>query len=203
MLLSRMKENYFVLISGVAGLIIGAGSFFLLQSINIEDEKEEEWDFFLTEQETEEQTKNYTEEITQIMVDIKGEVRSPGVYLMNVGDRVVDVIERAGGLTDSANENFINLAEKTYDEMVIYIPSHLDEDSDIVQVAKKDDGKVRINQASVLDLTSLPGIGPAKAEAIVRYREETGDFKTADDLVNVPGIGQKTLEVIKEYISVP
>src|SRR5699024_1789665 len=98
----------------------------------------------------------------KLYVDLKGEVYQPGVYLVDPDDRVIDVIESAGGFTNDADENQINLAEKVYDAMVIYVPSHADSEQLVVQ-SDANHGKIRINQASQAELEQLPGIGAAKA----------------------------------------
>lgn len=139
-----------------------------------------------------------------IMVDVKGAVQRPGVYEMKVTDRVQDAIRRAGGLTDAADRNQINLAKKLSDEMVIYLPKKGEQPpqgmaSPFVQDGSDAPGeeKVNINTASEKELENLPGIGPSKAAAIAEYREKNGPFKSVDDLINVSGIGEKSLERIK------
>ncbi|PYZ94225.1 hypothetical protein CR194_01420 [Salipaludibacillus keqinensis] len=138
-----------------------------------------------------------------LMVDIKGEVFNPGVYHVMEGERVIDVIEKAGGFNSEANQSAINLAERCFDEMVIFVPSEGDEDApsgyDVIASGAKHEG-ILINQADANELTTLPGIGPAKADAIISFREENGPFQTLEDLTNVPGIGEKTLESIRDHL---
>lgn len=152
-----------------------------------------------TNQPTEHELKSINE---KLYVDLKGEVYQPGVYLVDPDDRVIDVIESAGGFTNDADENQINLAEKVYDAMVIYVPSHADSEQLVVQ-SDANHGKIRINQASQAELEQLPGIGAAKALAIIQYREEHGPFKEPEDLQNISGIGVKTFEKLEELIIVP
>ncbi|PWA12500.1 competence protein ComE [Pueribacillus theae] len=145
--------------------------------------------------------------VQEIMIDVKGAVKNPGVYTMEQGDRVIDAIEKSGGLLKNADEKQINLAGMIKDEMVIYVPKHGEEaETPIVtqnnpNVAEGGD-KVKINSASSEELQKLPGIGPAKAEAIISYREENGAFKSVDDLLNVSGIGVKSLEKLKDIITI-
>jgi len=136
-----------------------------------------------------------------VIVDVKGAVKYPGVYEVASESRVNDVILKAGGLTDEANEQRVNLAEVVYDEMLIYVPTidELLDDGMTLEQANK----IRVNQATAEELQSLSGIGPAKAEAIIQYRDENGPFKAVEDLLNVPGIGQKTLENIVDNIQIP
>ncbi|RYL91612.1 competence protein ComEA [Sporolactobacillus sp. THM7-4] len=151
----------------------------------------------------------------EIIVDIKGAVKMPGIYRMKPDDRVSDAINDAGGLTVKADENKINLAQKVSDEMVIYVPEKgTDKVPEIVQASgggavtpsrpgtSGQDQVVNINTADEQELQNLPGIGPAKAKAIFHYREEHGPFKTVDELTNVTGIGEKSLEKIKPSATV-
>ncbi|MFD2637501.1 helix-hairpin-helix domain-containing protein [Piscibacillus salipiscarius] len=144
-------------------------------------------------------------ERNQVVVDVKGEVNKPGVYELNQGQRVVDVIEMAGGMTANADETSVNLAMLLSDEMVIHVLAKQQNigDGDQSVTTTNQNNKIRINVAGVDELTQIPGIGEAKAAAIVQYREENGYFKTAEDLLNISGIGEKTLERMKEFIMVP
>lgn len=147
------------------------------------------------------------EELTttsNVMVDIKGAVKNPGVYELQVEDRVKGAIQQAGGFRDDADSNQINLAERVYDEMVIYIPSVHEQDMDSSIVSRGDqNGKIRVNLATKEELTTLPGIGEAKAAAIIEYREENGKFTKIEDLTEISGIGEKTVERLAEFILVP
>ncbi|WP_010094124.1 helix-hairpin-helix domain-containing protein [Ornithinibacillus scapharcae] len=136
-----------------------------------------------------------------VFVDIKGEVVTPGVYAMETGDRVKDVVLEAGGFTKEADENFINLAQKVLDEMVIIVPTKGAVESQESRVSGE--SKLRINHATVDEIQQLPGIGPSKAKAIVEYRDEHGYFNKVEDLLEVSGIGEKTLEALIEEIHVP
>lgn len=139
----------------------------------------------------------------KIVIDVKGAVNVPGVYEMEVGDRVIDAIEAADGLLDNAEEKALNLAGLLQDEMVIYVPVHGEEVPHLNPVSggeANNDEKVKINSASVEELQKLPGIGPAKAEAIATYRDENGAFKSVDDLLQVSGIGVKSLEKMIDKI---
>ncbi|MCU9613944.1 helix-hairpin-helix domain-containing protein [Caldibacillus lycopersici] len=144
-------------------------------------------------------------------VDVKGAIQQPGVYSMKEGDRIIDVVEKAGGFLETADLNQVNLSQKVSDEMVIYVPE-IGEDIEanaVVSAAKppvegsQENGSIiNINEADVTMLQNLPGIGPGKAEAIIKYREENGPFQEVTDLMNVSGIGEKTFEKLKENISV-
>ncbi|OIJ16173.1 hypothetical protein BKP35_04130 [Anaerobacillus arseniciselenatis] len=143
----------------------------------------------------------------EIVVDVKGAVNQPGVYKMKSGDRIVNVIEKAEGFHKEANIDLINLAALLEDEMVIYVPFYSDEDDQLIEefIAttfsnNTEDGKININHATVEELQTIPGIGPARAGAIVANREEQGRFQSIDDLVRVSGIGEKTLDNMREFI---
>lgn len=181
-----------------------------------QDSKEESFESITTipQQQSEQfNTDNKIDEqptILNIMVDVKGEVVSPGVYELTTEDRVIDAIQLAGGYTNEAETNLVNHAQKLQDEMVIYIPKMGEELADLlieqtvtsVQASKNSTGKININTADESQLTTLPGIGPSKAQAIIAYREETGSFKNIEDLTNVSGIGDKTFEKLKELIDI-
>ena len=140
--------------------------------------------------------------VTKVMVDVKGEVNKPGVYEMSPESRLQDVIESAGGFTRAADQTTVNLAQKVYDEMVIIVV----EQGRAVQagtVTGQKKGKVRVNAAEKEELVTLTGIGATKADAIIAYRQENGPFQTAEDLLQVPGIGEKTLEGLKEEVVIP
>lgn len=143
------------------------------------------------------------------VVDVKGEVKRPGVYVVTHEQRVYDVIELAGGFTANAEENVINLAAKITDEMVIYVPKIGEETEPLIpnqwaeSKNQSDDSKVQINRATIDEITTLNGIGPKKAQAIIDYRDENGPFQTIEDLLQVSGIGEKTLESFRDDIVVP
>lgn len=138
------------------------------------------------------------------IVDVKGEVQNPGVYEVESSLRIHEVIEQAGGFTLNANQNGLNLAQKIEDEMIIYVP-RLGEDEEMTVIETQHggkEGKVSLNKATLEQLQSLPGIGTVKAQSIIEYRTQQGAFKSIDDLINVSGIGSKTLESIRDLIGI-
>lgn len=137
-----------------------------------------------------------------VMIDLKGEVKRPGVYELPQNARVKDAIKEAGGFTVEADEWSVNLAQKVMDEMVIFVPKKMD-GMDAESLSTSMEGKVRINYATQEEIETLNGIGPKKAQAIIQFREENGFFQTIDDLLQVQGIGEKTLEKIKDQIQIP
>ncbi|WP_368652141.1 helix-hairpin-helix domain-containing protein [Ornithinibacillus sp. 4-3] len=137
-----------------------------------------------------------------VIVDVKGAVHKPGVYEVEEHARVHDVIELAGGFTKEADQLFINLAQKVQDEMTIIVPSVNGHEAAASHNAS-DSGKVRLNYATESEIETLNGIGPSKAKAILKYREEHGFFTKIEDLLEISGIGEKTLENIRDQIQVP
>jgi competence protein ComEA len=136
-----------------------------------------------------------------IFVDVKGAVKRPGIYKAVQSERVNDLIIRAGGFSPDAQEEGVNLAQKVTDEMVIYVPKEGEEGTD-TPLIQTEDKLLNINKAVEQDFDGLPGIGPAKAKAIVDYRTENGPFKAVEDLKEVSGIGEATFERLKENITV-
>lgn len=151
-----------------------------------------------------EKTEVSTTQETVIVVDIKGEVKNPGVYQMKVGDRVKDALDAAGGLTDEADSQKVNLAKRLEDQMAIVVPKVGEEAEEIPEgETRKEatkDGKVNINTATVEELKTLKGVGEKKAEAIIEYRKKNGSFQTKEDLMKVRGIGKKLFESFQERI---
>ncbi len=140
-----------------------------------------------------------------IMVHISGEVYKPGVVELNLGSRVIDAVNLAGGLKKDADSDKINLAKKLVDEEKIYIPKIGEETQSIESSndlgTSNNNGLININICTKEELMSLPGIGDALAGRILEYREQNS-FKTIEDIKNVSGIGEKRFESIKEFITV-
>ena len=139
------------------------------------------------------------------MVDIKGQVVSPGVYELSSGARIQDAIRAAGGFLPAADDRAINLAMKIQDELIIYVPKTGEEialpsSPSPTGTGASGAGAVDINTATEAELVTLPGIGPSKAAAIISYRTENGKFKSVEDLKEVAGIGDKTFEQLKDGI---
>ena len=135
------------------------------------------------------------EEPSTMIIDIKGEIKNPGVYKVKTGARLYEVINLAGGLTIHANLYAINLALILQDQSSIIIP-HKEE-----SIEEKDPYKlISISEAEHIVLVTLPNIGPATAQAIIDYRETHGPFETIEDIMNVRGIGVATFDAIKDLI---
>lgn len=172
--------------------------------------------------------KEKEEKPTIFKVDIKGEVNVPGIYSLSNDSRIIDVIEKAGGLTEQADTSVINLSKKISDEMVIIIYSEQEvrdfektkeiEKQVEEKCVQKDEnslkndacittntipsGKVNINTASKEELMTLNGIGESKANDIIKYRETNGNFETIEDIKKIEGIGDSIFAKIQEDITV-
>lgn len=166
-------------------------------------------DEFEETEETKEDS-NQTQANETIKVHIAGEINKEGVYEVNNGDRLDDLVKRAGGLTKDANSKKINLAMKLEDQMKIYIPSIYDFEDEpsttnenllILDKPSTEIEKININKASKEELMTLPNIGEKRAEAIIEYRENS-PFKKIEDIKNVTGIGEKFYQSLKDLITV-
>lgn len=136
-----------------------------------------------------------------IVVDIKGEVMYPGVYKIREGSLLIELIDLAGGYTKHADIDKINQASIIYANQMIQIPK-------LVELTYENstngtsNSLININQASSTELSKLPGIGTAKAEAIVAYREGIGYYSSIEDLKKVKGIGNDLYEKVKDYVCI-
>lgn len=167
----------------------------------------------------------------KIKVEIKGAVNNPGVYELETGKRVEDVIKLSGGLKKDADVSNTNLSKNLVDEMVIIIYTkdeinsmttgnttikYIDKEcicpviennsciSDVVtnfEVIEEVSDKISLNKATLEELMTLKGIGESKAKSIIEYREKT-PFKSIEELLNVKGIGKAMFEKIKANISI-
>ncbi|HEL1550682.1 helix-hairpin-helix domain-containing protein [Streptococcus suis] len=158
----------------------------------------------------EETSTEVSEEPSQLVVDVKGAVAKPGLYTLEADARVNDAVDAAGGLTSQADPKSINLAQKLSDEAVVYVASK-DENISVVASTtassamsqeEKNTSLVNLNTATEADLQTISGIGAKRATDIIAYREANGGFKSVDDLNNVSGIGDKTMESIRPYVTV-
>ncbi|VDG23883.1 helix-hairpin-helix domain-containing protein [Lactiplantibacillus mudanjiangensis] len=151
-------------------------------------------------------------------VDVKGAVKQPGIYQVKAQMRVADVIALAKGLRPKADRLQVNLAEKVTDQQVIYVPEKGETKKPVAsQSAASSTGgstggtkstggdsgaQINLNTADVTELQKLAGVGQKKAEKIIEYRDSHDGFKTVDDLKQVSGIGDKTLEKFRSQLTV-
>lgn len=147
-------------------------------------------------------------------VHICGEVERPGVYEMKAGDRICQVVERAGGYTQAAAADYLNLAEPVADGMKLVVPdkSGLTQAEDLYgppglnreqgSRGVAETGKINLNTATKEQLMTLRGIGEARAGDIIRYRETHGNFSCIEDIMKVSGIKDAAFQKIKDSITV-
>lgn len=141
-----------------------------------------------------------------LRVYVTGAVLRPDVYLLPAESIVKDAVTAAGGATEDADLERINLALQLCDQQQVHVPRHGEDPTPPAEAAPpvpvQPGGKVNINTASASDLDSLPGIGPAIAQRIVDYREAYGAFTAIDEITHVKGIGPATYEELKDLITV-
>lgn len=152
-------------------------------------------------------------QLQKVYVHICGAVNNPGVYELAIGDRIFNVVELAGGFREDADEGYVNLAEPIADGMKIVIPT-VDEamgeeigivysgTNQVLDISLNNGELVNINTADIATLCTITGIGETKAKAIIEYRETVGLFTSAEDIMNVKGIGEGTYSKIKDEITI-
>ncbi len=146
------------------------------------------------------------------VVHICGAVAAPGVYILEEGSRVYQVIEQAGGFCEDAEEAYLNQAELLVDGMKLYVPTKEEaaqagasgnwQNTISAAALETKESLVNINTADEELLCTLPGVGSSKAKSIIAYREKNGDFQTIEDIMNVEGIKDGLFQKIKDSITV-
>ena len=122
--------------------------------------------------------------VQKVEISVSGQVENPGIYLVNDSDTIGDIVAMAGGDTTG-----------DYSDVIINL-------SPTISDVSEESQKININTAAEWLLDALPGIGSERAEAIIAYREQNGDFLYVEELMQVPGIGEATFEALKDYIKV-
>ena len=212
-IIEKIKEYKIIVIC--AGLGLALGGFFLLKPTSQTPVKETNLQAEVaavskdssSEKVVKTEEKEESPEQDLITVDVKGAVKSPGIYDLPVGSRVHDAVQKAGGLTDEADSKSLNLAQKISDEALVYVPTK-GEEAASQQAASgttpstSKDKKVNLNKASLEELKQVKGLGGKRAQDIIDHREANGKFKSVDELKKVSGIGAKTIEKLKDYVTV-
>lgn len=149
-----------------------------------------------------------------LVVQAAGAVTSPGVYRLSAGARVDDLLRAAGGVADGADLDRVNLAAPVADGERVWVPKLGEEPPAVVSgkgaaappatggSAEDEVAIVNINTASATELETLPGVGPATADAILTYRDAQGGFSSVDELLEVRGIGEAKLEAVRPLVVV-
>lgn len=212
-IIKKIKEYKIIVIC--AGLGLALGGFFLLKPTSQTPVKETNLQAEVaavskdssTEKEVKKEEKEESPEQDLITVDVKGAVKSPGIYDLPVGSRVHDAVQKAGGLTEEADSKSLNLAQKVSDEALVYVPTKGEEAAG-QQAASgttpstSKEKKLNLNKASLEELKQVKGLGGKRAQDIIDHREANGKFKSVDELKKVSGIGAKTIEKLKDYVTV-
>ncbi|MEG1288495.1 MAG: helix-hairpin-helix domain-containing protein [Bacilli bacterium] len=175
-------------------------------------------------------SKEVIKEENSLYVEIKGDVKKPGVYKLNSNARVEDLVKKAK-LNESSSTEFNNMSKKLNDEDVVIVYSQKEiEDfkngNNAIKYVEKEcvcpkikniscfneaitnldgvinkTGKVSLNSGTIEELMTIPFIGETKAKLIIQYRETNNGFKDIEDIMNVKGIGPNTFEKIKSYLT--
>ena len=211
-IIEKIKEYKIIVICTGLGLLVGG--FFLLKpapqtpvkETNLQAEIAAVSKDSSTEKDVKKEEKAEPLEQDLITVDVKGAVKSPGIYDLPVGSRVNDDVQKAGGLTDQADSKSLNLAQKVSDEALVYVPTKGEEASQQsgsgATSSTSKEKKVNLNKASLEELKQVKGLGGKRAQDIIDHRETNGKFKSVDELKKVSGIGAKTIEKLKDYVTV-
>ena len=212
-IIEKIKEYKIIVICAVLGLALGG--FFLLKPSSQTSVKETNLQTEVaafskdssSEKEMKKEEKEESPEQDLITVDVKGAVKSPGIYDLPVGSRVHDAVQKAGGLTEEADSKSLNLAQKVSDEALVYVPTKGEEAASQQATSgttpsSSKEKKVNLNKASLEELKQVKGLGGKRAQDIIDHREANGKFKSVDELKKVSGIGAKTIEKLKDYVTV-
>ena len=194
-------------------ILIIVGIIYQIKQKNQENMEIDYQNIVVQEDENIEEKQDTLEEKEYIKIHIAGQVKNTGIIELEVGSRISDAIQKAGGITEFANLEEVNLAYSLEDGQKLYIPSIEEKNveyitkengENIIQVTNIVNSKnvININKANIEELESIPGVGPSMAQKIINYRIENGNFKTIEDLKNVSGIGDKKFESMKDYVCV-
>ncbi|MDD7730851.1 MAG: ComEA family DNA-binding protein, partial [Eubacteriales bacterium] len=134
-----------------------------------------------------------------LIVHVSGSVKRAGVYQLEKDKRIIDAIEKAGGMLEEADSDVLNLAEKIKDGMKIYVPKKGEKPTTSTNL--KSQSYIDLNLAEKEELMTLPGVGEKTADKIIAYREAQ-PFEKVDDLLKVSGFGKKKMEALKGLIAV-
>ncbi|MBW9094745.1 ComEA family DNA-binding protein [Microbacterium jejuense] len=141
-------------------------------------------------------------ETADLYVHVSGAVRAPGLYVLPAGSRVVDAVAAAGGFADDADRAAVNLARVLADGEQLPVPRIGESAPASAGASATADGRINLNTADASQLEELPRIGPALAERIIAWRDDNGRFTSVDDLLAVPGIGDKMLSSLRDLVTV-
>jgi competence protein ComEA len=135
-----------------------------------------------------------------LVVDVTGAVRRPGVYRMPAGSRVDDAVTRAGGAAPRAELEAVNLAARLADGQQVVVPERSAAGGSSIAAGGEEDGPISLGTATVEQLEEIDGIGPVTAGDIVEFRDEHGGLSSVEQLDQVPGIGPATMEALRQRL---
>lgn len=175
---------------------------FIFSITGCKDNSEELLRFKMSEDELEQE--NTIEEKSEkkdelLIVHVSGSVKRAGVYQLEKDKRIIDAIEKAGGMLEEADSDALNLAEKIKDGMKIYVPKKGEKPTTSTNL--KSQSYIDLNLAEKEELMTLPGVGEKTADKIIAYREAQ-PFEKVEDLLKVSGFGKKKMEALKGLIAV-
>ena len=185
----------FILVMGIIYMVSASSTY---ESSNI---VEQDGDYL--EKSMEEDDVGLVEEESNPIVYICGAVINADVYELQKGARVSDAIAAAGGFSDTAAKDSLNLAEPIVDgqKITVYTKKQWKEMNEMVNESTTQ-SRININSATIEELMTLPGIGQSKAESIVAYRTEQGGFQVIEDIMNIPGLKEGVFSQLSEWITV-
>lgn len=202
----------------VAACILVTGCGEKKETLFLEEQSQETEDTGTSEIPEETEAAEVTVTVTpvpeEIYVDVCGAVASPGVYKLDPDSRVFQAIEAAGGLSVEAAGYAVNQAQSVSDGQQIYVPTREEAEQGTIVLPMEDDpsgnngqqktgsDKVNLNTADADTLKTLSGIGEAKAQAIIAWREENGGFSSIEDIMQVPGIKESTFVKFKDKVTI-
>jgi competence protein ComEA len=224
----NLLEKTYIKYVAVLLIIVLSGTIYILSNVSGNDENL----VFASDINinNEEDEPPLVEVIETIYVDVKGAVKKPGVYELKSTERVNDAVLKSGGLKETADTSIINLSKRLTDEMVIIVYTKeevkkMTENNPIIKYIDKEcqcpeitnqacinnneqsndienKTKISLNNATLEQLQTLPGIGSSKAIEIVNYRDNNGGFKSIDELKEISGIGSATFEKLKDLVTI-
>ncbi|MBO4289475.1 MAG: helix-hairpin-helix domain-containing protein [Lachnospiraceae bacterium] len=194
----KKKKKYYTVVAGLCVMI--AGALFLCGRSEAALGRDGVVITLETEQRAGETDGSLDPAEPVLIVHVCGAVRNEGVYRLPAGSRIEDAVIAAGGFLPTADRDYCNLAQPVEDGQQIRVPTRAEAESLRESRRQQNDGLININTAKEEELMQLPGIGQARAQAIIAWREENGGFQTIEDIMKVPGIKESAFQKIKDRI---